>query len=140
MELTLSNGETFFFRSYKETDFNEVQQLNRDEGWTNLVSRGKETENAWHNSNIKFVVGTKDEKAIIGYVRGLTDQHITLYICELLIKDGFRGLGIGRELLHYVHGLYPDTRMELLASSSSHTYYEQLGFRNFPGFRKTLAE
>lgn len=43
---------------------------------------------------IKFVATTMDEKAIIGYVRGLTDQHITLYICELLIKDGFRGLGI----------------------------------------------
>jgi GNAT superfamily N-acetyltransferase len=52
----------------------------------------------------------------------------------------YRGLGIGKQLMEYVHEFYPDTRMEMLASSSSHTYYEELKFRKFYGYRKTIEE
>jgi ribosomal protein S18 acetylase RimI-like enzyme len=77
---------------------------------------------------------------IVGYIRGFTDTRITLYICELLIDKNYRGAGIGRELLRYVHAQYPTTRMELLASSTSHTFYEAQGYRPFYGFRKTFNE
>ncbi|MFZ3590682.1 GNAT family N-acetyltransferase [Bacillus sp. DJP31] len=78
------------------------------------------------------------DNAIIGYVRGMTDKQITLYICEILITNQYRGSGLGKEMLQFVHNLYPNTRMEMLATSSSHTFYEMLGFRSFYGFRKTL--
>ncbi|WP_348519829.1 GNAT family N-acetyltransferase [Bacillus sp. 165] len=68
-----------------------------------------------------------EEKAI-GFVGGLTDGVISLYICELLICGEYRGRGMGKELLRLVHSLYPKTRMGMLASSSSHTYYISLGF------------
>ncbi len=138
MELSLANGKTGCFRPFQDTDFARIQILNRTEGWTNLANDDKTTFNAWNNSNVRFVVCAEDD--VVGYIRGLTDKHVTLYICELLIERGFRGMGIGSELLHYVHRIYPNTRMELLASQSSFRYYEQNRFRNFPGFRKTSLE
>jgi ribosomal protein S18 acetylase RimI-like enzyme len=126
-------------RQYQETDFNRIQELNHSEGWTNLVEKNEDTKQAWGNSNVSFVVEAEGD-GIVGYIRGLTDTRITLYICELLIDKKYRGLGLGSELLQYVHRLYPKTRMEMLASSTSHSFYEGQGYRPFYGFRKTLEE
>lgn len=124
-------------RHYQENDFNRIQELNREEGWINLVEKTEDTKGAWKNSNVSFVVEA-DGDGVVGYIRGLTDTRITLYICELLIDKKYRGLGLGKELLQYVHHLYPKTRIEMLASSSSHTFYESQGYRPFYGYRKTI--
>ncbi|OZM56180.1 GNAT family N-acetyltransferase [Lottiidibacillus patelloidae] len=137
MELIINNKK-INIRSYKESDFEQIHQLNKDESWNNLVEKQTDTRHAWTNSSITYVVTCNEE--LIGYVRGLTDGHITLYICELLIKKEYRGLQIGTELLSYVHNLYPKTRMELLASTTSHSYYEANKFRKFYGFRRTFEE
>lgn len=136
--LRLKDGRIALIRSYQEEDLHTIQTLNRLEGWTNLVENEEATKEAWRQSNIAYVM-TLDEH-IIGYIRGLTDTQVTLYICELIISQDYRGLGIGTHLLEYVHQLYPNTRMELLGSSHSHTYYEKLGFRAFYGFRRTFDE
>ena len=126
-------------RQYQESDFNRIQELNQEEGWNNLVEKNEDTKEAWKNSNVSLVVEAEGD-GIVGYIRGFTDTRITLYICELLIDQKYRGAGIGRELLRYVHAQYPSTRMELLASSTSHTFYESQGYRPFYGFRKTFEE
>lgn len=123
---------------FLEKHFTAIQELNKKEGWSQLVERNEETLNAWKNSNVAFVV-TKDEKAM-GYIRGLTDENVTLYICEMLISQNVRGKGLGGKLLKYVHSLYPRTRMEILASSTSQTFYQSQNFRSFYGFRKTVEE
>lgn len=139
MEIDLKDNEKAIIRPYKETDFNKIQDLNREEGWTNLVENHLNAKEAWEHSNVAYVVETEGQ-GIVGYVRGLTDTRISLYICELLINKKFRSLGLGKELLHYVHSIYPDTRIELLATSSSRSFYEELSFRSFYGFRKTSQE
>ncbi|HET7580307.1 MAG TPA: GNAT family N-acetyltransferase [Bacillales bacterium] len=138
MGLTLKNGQVVQFRSYQEPDFAAIHELNGREGWNNLVKNKKETKNAWLHSNAAFVAEIEDQ--VVGYVRGLTDQHITLFICELLIQEEFRGLGIGEALLRFIHEKYPETRMDLIASSASRTFYEHHSFRAFYGFRKTMEE
>lgn len=126
-------------RQYQEDDFNRIQELNQEEGWSNLVEKNENTNEAWKNSNVSLVVEAEGD-GIVGYIRGFTDTRITIYICELLIDKKYRGLGIGRKLLQYVHAKNPSTRMEFLASSTSHTFYEGQGYRPFYGFRKTFEE
>jgi hypothetical protein len=58
----------------------------------------------------------------------------------MLISKEYRGHGIGAALLKHVHSKYPQARMEMLASSTSHTFYESQKFRAFYGFRKTYNE
>ncbi|MDN7242416.1 GNAT family N-acetyltransferase [Planococcus sp. N028] len=129
---------TVMIRPYEEKDFQLINVLNQAEGWNNLVDKQEDTKQAWNNSAIAFVAEANGE--IVGCFRGLTDGFITLYVCELLIHKDCRGQGIGRRLLAHAHELYPKTRLELLASSTSHTYYESEGFRPFYGFRKTILE
>jgi len=134
----LRNGESVNFRQYAEEDFPSIHQLNIQEQWNNLVERKEDTRQAWAHSNVKLVACI-DEK-IIGYLRGMTDENITLYVCELLIDGNYRGLGIGTNLLKFVHQQYPKTRIDLLGSNTSSTYYENIKFRSFYGYRKTIIE
>jgi GNAT superfamily N-acetyltransferase len=124
---------------FSEKYFSEIQELNKKEGWNQLVERYEETFDAWKNSNAAYVVIGPNEK-ISGYIRCLTDMNVTIYVCEMLISEEFRGKGLGGKLLKYVHSLYPRTRMEMLASRTSHTFYESQSFRSFYGFRKTYEE
>lgn len=125
-------------RPYQEEDFPAIHQWNKEQGWDNLVEKQQETNAAWKNSNIAFVA--EIDGRIAGCLRGLTDDNITLYICELLVDQNHRGKGIGTKLMEHVHRLYPGTRLELLASSTSRTFYESQKFRAFYGFRKTFEE
>ncbi|ALC84478.1 MULTISPECIES: GNAT family N-acetyltransferase [Bacillaceae] len=131
-------NEKIDFRAYVEDDFESIHLLNIQEEWNNLVAKKEDTKNAWSHSNVAFVASANGR--IIGYIRGITDGYISLLVCELVIDQNYRGLGIGTDLLKYVHNLFPKTRMELLASSSSRTYYEGQEFRNFYGYRKTFEE
>ena len=126
-------------RAYKESDFESIQQLNHDEGWSQLVERDALTREAWRQSNITYVMESEDEE-IIAYLRGLTDTTVTLFVCELLVAPAYQKRGLGEQLLQHIHERYPTTRIELLASQTSHTYYEKLRFRPFYGFRKTIHE
>jgi ribosomal protein S18 acetylase RimI-like enzyme len=139
MEVVFSNHKSAVIRPYQEGDFQRIQELNAEEGWTNLVKENDNTKRAWENSTIAYVVVSEGDE-VVGYIRGLTDTRISLYICELLISKEYRGLGLGKELLQYVHQLYPKTRMEMLASSTSQTFYKSQGYRGFYGFRKTFEE
>ncbi|MFZ3579442.1 GNAT family N-acetyltransferase [Virgibacillus sp. DJP39] len=138
MNFTLDNGEKVMFRQYEANDFEAVQQLNAREGWNTLVERGEETKEAFENSNVTYIV--EKENNIVGYLRGMTDKQITLYISELIIGEELRGSGIGKTLLQYVHNIYPKTRMELLGLSTSKAFYDKLEFRSFYGFRKVVEE
>ncbi|AQQ52586.1 GNAT family N-acetyltransferase [Planococcus lenghuensis] len=138
MGLELGNGAAITVRPYEDRDFERIQRLNEAEGWNGLVERYSDTRAAWEHLNIAFV--TEQDGRINGCIRGMTDGYITLYICELLIDEAHRGWGIGSALLQHVHRLYPKTRIELLASSTSRTFYEAQGYRPFYGFRKTIDE
>ncbi|KAB7671275.1 GNAT family N-acetyltransferase [Bacillus sp. B1-b2] len=138
MDLELSNKLKVKVRPFKEEDYCSINTLNAAENWNNLVNKQEDTKLAWKNSNIAYVVQLEDE--IIGYIRGMTDEFITTYVCELLIKKPYRAIGLGQKLLYYVHSLYPKTRVELLASSTSQSFYKYQEFREFFGFRKTFEE
>ena len=125
-------------RQYREDDFPAIQQLNSQEQWNNLVAKEQETQQAWTNSTIAVVVEVNGK--VVGYLRGLTDGFISLYICELLVSQEHRQSGLGKQLMNFVHVQYPKTRMELLATNTSRTFYEAQGYRPFYGFRKLLEE
>ncbi|MQR97262.1 GNAT family N-acetyltransferase [Fictibacillus phosphorivorans] len=127
------------FISYIEKNhFEPIQELNKQEGWTRLVERYEETRMAWSKSTIAYVMLQNEE--VVGYARGLTDEHVTLYICEMLIKKPYRGLGLGGKMLNTIQAKYPTARMEMLASRTSNTFYEGQNFRPFYGYRRTYEE
>ncbi|MCA0971870.1 GNAT family N-acetyltransferase [Halobacillus litoralis] len=130
--------EAIQVRSFQENDFQTVQQLNKEEGWTNLVEKHDETLCSWLNSEPALIA--MDGNEIIGYLRGLTDSTTTLYVCELLVKKEYRKNGIAERLVNVAHECYPSTRVEMLATQESQGYYENNGYRAFYGYRKAAEE
>ncbi|MGR9047170.1 GNAT family N-acetyltransferase [Halobacillus faecis] len=130
--------ESIQIRTFLEKDFDAVQQLNEKEGWSGLVERGEETLCSWLNSEPALVAIVNGELA--GFLRGLTDGSITLYVCDLLVKESFRNQGIAEKLIQTAHECYPSTRVEMLASTKSEGYYANQGYRSFYGFRKSAEE
>ena len=130
--------EDLVIRPYREGDFPAIHALNKQEQWSNLVAKEQNTKQAWTNSTVAVVAEMDGQ--VIGCLRGLTDGFISLYICEVLVSENHRKSGVGKKLMRHVHSLYPKTRMELLASSTSRSFYEAQGYRPFYGFRKTIEE
>lgn len=92
--INLKNGLAIQIRPYKEDDFQSIHELNKLEHWTNLVENKEDTKSAWNHSNAAYVATLNDQ--LIGYIRGITDRSITLFICELLIDPNYRGIGLGK--------------------------------------------
>ncbi len=132
--VTLPQG--IFIRPWTENDFPAIQRLSHAEGWPTPQIRSDEAFIAWQQS-WPALVATEDE-AVIGFVRGLTDGEITTFIPELLIDAKHRGKGIGRLLLDVCHYLNPHTRIDVLSTESSASFYQAHGFRRLgDGFRKS---
>ncbi|PAE16227.1 hypothetical protein CHH91_11420 [Virgibacillus sp. 7505] len=125
-------------RPYKTEDLPAIVKLLKDESWTTLAADPASFDQAMKGSAPALVALHNDE--ICGYIRCITDQVITLLVAELLVDGKMRGQGVGGKLLQEAHDLFPSTRMEMLATSTSKSYYEQKNFRPFYGFRKTYAE
>ncbi|WP_318577464.1 GNAT family N-acetyltransferase [Terribacillus saccharophilus] len=125
-------------RPYETEDLSSIMELLKNESWTTLASDSASFDQAMKGSAPALVALHNDE--ICGYIRCITDQVITLLVAELLVDGNLRGQGVGGKLLQAAHDLFPSTRMEMLATSTSKSYYEQKKFRPFYGFRKTYAE
>lgn len=125
-------------RPYKTEDLPAIVKLLKDESWTTLSADPASFDQAMKGSVPALVALHNDE--ICGYIRCITNQVITLLVAELLVDGKMRGQGVGGKLLQAAHDLFPSTRMEMLATSTSKSYYEQKNFRPFYGFRKTYVE
>ena len=135
-KLSLPQGVSI--RAWIEEDFSEIQRLSRGEGWPTPEERPAEALHAWQQS-WPVLVATKDER-VIGFVRALTDEEVTMYIAELLVDARWRGRGVGRSLLEACHNLHPHTRQDLLSTEGSDAFYQAFAFRGFAGFRKNWPE
>ena len=124
-------------RAWNDSDYPAVRDLATIEGWTTLRDRPDDGRRAWQNSWPALVATHDDE--VIGFLRGLTDGAVTLYVADLLVAPAWRGRGVATALLDVCHALYPTARFDLLSTGMAHAFYKQLGFRAFQGFRKSYV-
>ncbi|WP_342743341.1 GNAT family N-acetyltransferase [Planococcus faecalis] len=95
----MNKQKDVLIRKYNEVDFRTIHELNKQQGWNNLVEKKQETQQAWANSTVAVVA--EIDGRVVGCLRGLTDGFISLYICELLVNQDHRKLGIGKKMLRY---------------------------------------
>lgn len=133
--VALPSGVTV--RAWNDGDYSAVRSLSVAEGWTTLRDRPDDGMRAWQNAWPSLVAMHDDE--VVGFLRGLTDGAVTLYVADLLVASAWRGRGVATALLDVCHALYPTARFDLLSTGMAHAFYERLGFRPFQGFRKSYV-
>jgi GNAT superfamily N-acetyltransferase len=134
--LDLPQGVTI--RAWTEADFPIIQQLSQAEGWTTPLERPDDALEAWRRSWPTLVA--VQSEAVIGFSRSLSDGLVTTYVAELLVAPPWRCLGIASALLDVTQQLCPGSRLDLLSTATAGAFYQQAGFRAFPGFRRSWAE
>jgi ribosomal protein S18 acetylase RimI-like enzyme len=135
-QVTLPSG--IEIRAWSEADFPTIQRLSSAEGWTSPTQRPTDSLLAWQHSWPALVA--VEGEMVVGFVRGLTDGAITLYIADMAVDVRLRGRGIGRTLLNTCHTLYPTTRLDLLAADDARAFYKACGFRELhDGMRKSFV-
>ncbi len=136
-QVTLPEGISI--RAWIPADFPAIQQIGSSAGWTSLTQHPAEALLAWKNS-WPALVAIADEN-IIGFVYGLTDGALTMYITALAVDAQWRRHGVGRALLAACHALYPTTGLYLLAVDEARAFYEACGFTViYNGMRKRPLE
>jgi len=136
--LQLTQPSRIEIRVWSDADFPAIQRLSSAEGWTSPTQRPTYSLLAWHHSWPALVA--VEGEIIVGFVRGLTDGTITMYIADMAVDMRLRGRGIGRVLLDICHALYLTTRLDLLAADDARAFYKACGFRLLhDGMRKSYA-
>jgi ribosomal protein S18 acetylase RimI-like enzyme len=73
----------------------------------------------------------KESGKQIGFSRVITDFATTYYICDVIVDEHYRGMGIGKALLDAIHANKEITSMRgMLATSDAHDFYRKYGFQN----------
>jgi ribosomal protein S18 acetylase RimI-like enzyme len=135
-QVILPSGITI--RPWDESDFPAIQRISSAEGWPSPTQRPADSLFAWQHS-WPALVAIEGEQ-VVGFVRGLTDGAITMYIAEMAVDGQLRGRGIGRALLDTCHALFPGVRLDLLATHDARAFYMACGFRIlYNGMRKSYV-
>jgi predicted N-acetyltransferase YhbS len=113
-------------RCWTDADMPDIQRLSDLQGWP-THHQPEEVLASWRNA-WPAIVATKDGR-VIGYIRGLTDESITMHITDLLVDPDNRVQGIGRLLLQACHLLYPRAGINLVAEKEAIPFYKAVGYR-----------
>lgn len=111
-----------YIRNAVESDYVAIKRISWNEGWKSNL-RDDYTD-ALRNS-ITIVICVEDD--IAGFARAITDGHLTIYLCEIIVRPEYRRRGYGKQLIDYLFQLYPTCRMDLLSQADQ--FYTSIGFR-----------
>lgn len=107
-------------------DMNAVHDFLSRTYWAKGRPRER-TEEAAANS---LVFGVYEGRHQIGMARVVTDFSIVAYLCDVFIREDFRGRGLGKWLVQNILE-HPDlihVRRWLLTTEDAHGFYQQFDF------------
>jgi GNAT superfamily N-acetyltransferase len=94
--------------------------------WASGRSRAVILKSLAHSLNF----GAYQNGQMIGFARVVTDYAVFAYLCDVVVLEGFRGHGVGKQLMQAVLA-HPDLqglRRFMLATRDAHGLYAQFGF------------
>jgi GNAT superfamily N-acetyltransferase len=77
--------------------------------------------------------GVYKENNMVGFGRVVTDYSTVYWICDIIIDENHRGIGLGKKLIEKITTTKElEGLMGILATSDAHGLYEQYGFVKEP--------
>jgi len=118
----------FFISCQKDFNVDELMALLKQTYWA--AERPKELVEKSLQHSVNY--GAFDESGrLIGFARVVTDFVSIYYVCDVIVNEGHRGLGIGKAL---VDAIVSDERLAhvgaLLKTKDAHGLYGQYGFQD----------
>ena len=75
------------------------------------------------------VVGLYDGERQVGFARVISDGIHVAHLCDVYVLDGYRGRGLGEELVREAVDNGPHARLNwTLATEDAHGLYRRFGF------------
>jgi len=77
-----------------------------------------------------------NEDEIVGMGRSISDRVSDAYIQDVMVKEGYRGKGIGLKIVKILMNRLYEDKMKwigLIAEKGSENFYRKIGFEKMPG-------
>ena len=114
------------FRALKSADYEAVRQFLAENGWEKRVSDAAKFRRMMDNADRAIVVF--EGERVIGFARALCDDVSNGYIGTVAVAEGFRGKGVGRELVKRLIGDDKNITWVLRAGRGSAEFWKKMGF------------
>ncbi len=110
----------------------EFAKFRETEGWGHISIDVAETAIA----NSRLWVSAYEGNKLIGFVRIIGDGAVNYYVQDLIVTKGFRGQGVGRQLLTEImlrlQPIASGATLGLMVVAGKEGFYESLGFQSRP--------
>lgn len=119
--------------TYKALEYNEFQikELYEKNGWTAYTNNIDQLFGGIKSS--LEVYAAYDEELLVGLIRVVGDNHVIIYIQDILVLPEYHDKGIGTRLINYVTKKYNHVRQIVLMTGKEE---KQIGFYEKNSFKK----
>lgn len=123
----------FYVKQAKEDmDFEKVKELLAQTYWANKRDEQKIRKSIEHS--LCYGAFTNEDNKQIGFARVITDFATTYYICDVIVDEKYRGIGVGKALIKMITD---DDKLQnmlgMLLTENAHGLYQQFGFKQVNG-------
>lgn len=82
-----------------------------------------------------FIVTARENDAVIGLARCITDFAWIAYCAELAVAETHQGLGVGQKLIEVAKALLgPQIGLSLIAEPEAEGFYRRVGMKQYAAF------
>lgn len=93
--------------------------------------RDIETINKSIDNSLCYGAFLKESGKQIGFSRVITDYATTFYLCDVIVDEPYRGMGIGKALLDAIYDNNEVSSLRgILATRDAHEFYQKYGFQD----------
>ena len=113
----------------EEMQIEDIKNLLEQSYWANR--RDIETIKKSIDHSLCYGAFLKETGKQIGFSRVITDYATTYYICDVIVDEHYRGMGIGKALLDAIHDNKEVSSLRgILLTHDAHEFYRQYGFQD----------
>lgn len=112
----------------EEMQIEDVKKLLGQTYWAN--KRDNETIEKSIDNSLCYGAFLNEDGKQIGFARIITDYSTTYYICDVIVDEQYRGMGIGKAMLDAIHDNKEVSSLRgILLTRDAHDFYRKYGFQ-----------